>query len=412
MSNDTSELSDDIVPDEPQHNSRDRKFAPWHKVRKEYVRKLQWNKHILRYTKRYLKQELQDSENGSNWSDDNDSNIPNSIVIDRPLRCLVIPGDDLLDIRSLLRDTEEVQCYIRYLGFNHRQGSQQPGTRIHIANNEVTSSIRVHSDSNVLPDSFQTIANQNSLAYRSVKQHGPFHVVNLDLCDSLFPKTDESIEEYFNGLHQISKFQMKKMATSWLLFLTTEIAPDEVDQKQFDKFCNPIKENLKMHPEFAEVLSDLLPPELVGSASKPVDCSLLSEQQLVDLFGVAVGKALLSFCKSAGGSWKVEMRSSHVYTIHPEKNVVMLSLAFQFTPINPPPQDGTGLSTLEFPPQPPFEELELATKLVSSVKGITDIDNILKEDTVLYEELLESSADLLHSAGYDRDAYLSWLNEE
>ena len=98
MNEDTESLSDDIVPDVPTHASFHREFAPWHKVRKEYVRREQWNKLIIRYVDRNLSSE----------------------IAQHPLSCLVIPGDDLLDIRSLLRDTENHGYPVSYLGFNSR----------------------------------------------------------------------------------------------------------------------------------------------------------------------------------------------------------------------------------------------------------------------------------------------------
>lgn len=409
MTDESSDLSDDIIPDVPQHASRERRFAPWHKVRKEYIRKEQWNKFVIRYAVKYLRQELQEEATDDEWSADDDIEIPDSIAIDRPLKCLVIPGDDLLDVRSLHRDTESLQCFIRYLGFNSGQGSHQPNTRVHIAHNDVTSSSRVSNDSIVLHDSFQLVSKQNSQAYRYVKQLGPFHIVNLDLCDSLFPNQDGDIEAYFNGLLAISAYQMKEMATPWLLFITTEVAPTEVNAEQFDKLCEPTKNNLR-NATFQESLSNVIPAEslVVG---REVDLSKLADKQLVDLFGVAIGKALLSFCTTAGEAWKLEMRGSHIYSINPEKSVSMMSLAFQFTPIAQPPQDLTGLSTLQLDPPRPFDEAELATKLVASVLKITDIDAILENDIELRESMLSSSADLLESAGYDRNAYIEWVRD-
>lgn len=409
MTDESSNLADDIVPDEPQHASLERNFAPWHKVRKEFVRREQWNKFVVRYAARYLCQELQESVSNDEWSADEEVEIPDSITIDRPLKCLVIPGDDLLDIRSLHRDTESIQCFIRYLGFNYRQGSEQPDTRVHIAHNDVTSSSRVSNDSIVLPDLFQLVAKQNSQAYRYVKDLGPFHVVNLDLCDSLFPNQEGDMQSCFRGLHAIAAYQMKEMAKPWLLFLTTEVAPNEVNSEQFDKLCKPTKSNLK-HDAFQKALSNIVPVESL-SRNDQVDVAQLDEKQLVDLFGVAIGKTLLSFCSSAGSTWKLEMRGSHIYSINEEKNVSMLSLAFQFTPIRQPPLDATGLSTLELQSPKPFDEAELGTKLVASVQKITDIDVILKEDVELHKSLLSSSADLLEMAGFNRNAYVQWVND-
>ena len=406
----SSDLSGDIVPDEePKHSKSIREFAPWHKVRKEYVRREQWNKFIIRYAVKYLKKELQDAESDSEWSVDDEVEIPESVEIDRPLKCLVIPGDDLLDIRSLHRDTESIQCYIRYLGFNQSHGSEQTDTRVHVAHNDVTSSKRVSNDSIVLHDAFQLVGNKKSQAYRYVKQLGPFHVVNLDLCDSLFPNTEGDIQAYLTGLHSIAEYQMKEMSAPWLLFLTTEVAPNEIDADQFDKLCGPTKSNLQ-HASFEELLFQLIPEGTISS-DKQVDLTLLNETQLVDLFGVAIGKALLSFCSSAGQTWKVEMRGSHVYSINPDKNVSMLSLAFQFTPIPQPPLDGTGLSKLELANPKPFNEAELATKLVRSVQKISDVDSILEKDQELHSVLLNSSADLLQAAGYDRDDYVRWVED-
>jgi len=105
------------------------------------------------------------------------------------------------------------------------------------------------------------------------------------------------------------------------------------------------------------------------------------------------------------------MMGSHIYTINEEKKVSMLSLAFQFSPINEPPIDPTGLSNLELDSPKPFSEVELANKLASSVKKISNIDSLLAENPSLHGELLNSSADLLVTAGYDREEYLAWVRD-
>jgi len=410
MTDNSSDLSDDIVPDVPRHLPLDRKFTPWHKVRKEFVRKEQWNKYVIRYAKRYLTSELQ-TEGESEWSaDDETADIPDTVEVSDPLRCLVIPGDDILDIRSLWRDTESLKCYIRYLGFNERQGSDQEGTRVHIAHNDVTSQDRIHNHSRVICDRFQSVANQSSQAYRYLKEDGPFHVVNLDLCDSLFPTTSGDLKSYYDALYSISAFQMKGMATPWLLFITTEVAPNEVDASQLDMLCEPMKQNLRDHSVFATAMSVML-PTAASNEGTSIDSSQLNEQQLVDLFGVAIGKALLSFCSTADPKWKVSMLGSHIYSINATLNVSMLSLAFQFSPISSPPQDATGLSSVILPQPAPFNESELATRIITAVQNISNIDEILAADSDLKVQLMESSADLLALAGYNRDDYVQWVED-
>jgi len=251
------------------------------------------------------------------------------------------------------------------------------------------------------------VAKPSSQACRYVNQLGPFHVVNLDLCDSLFPNNETDIQACYDGLHAIAAYQMKEMATPWLLFITTEVAPKDVNSDQFNKLCKPTKANLQ-YELFQDALSKIVPIESLNS-NHQVDLTRLDDKQLVDLFGVAIGKALLSFCSSAGATWKLEMRGSHSYSINPEKGVSMMSFAFQFTPISLPPQDATGISTLKLNIPAPFDEAELAIKLVASVQKITDVDSLLESNPDLYDLLVASSADLLESAGYDRTAYIQWV---
>ena len=390
MIEDEASLSDDIVPDIPKHASFEREFAPWHKVRKEFVRREQWNRLIIQYAERYLRKEINQ----------------------RPLACLVIPGDDLLDIRSLLRDTEALGFRVRYLGFNSRHGSGDVGTPLHVAHNDVTTAYeRVDSSSLVIRDPFQRVGSVNSRAFLSVKEIGPFHIINLDLCDSLFPTASGDLPSYFRALHGIAAYQMREMTKPWLLFITTEVSPKEVDVEQFDYLCKPTKQNVQKYEEFDNLFSKVIPSSVLTSgANGKLDCSQLNPKQLVDLFGVAIGKALLSFCANGQG-WKVGMRKSHIYTINMEKQVSMLSLAFEFTPIFTPPEDVTGLSSLKLEKPKPFNELELATRLLKSVLNISNIDDLLKETPLLHDELLNSSADLLKSAGYDRDKYIQWVQE-
>src|ERR1700728_1819274 len=145
MSSEGSDFIDDIVQDDlPTHTAPPRdKFLPWHRVKKEFIRRNQWNDLIARMIKRYWWQQLK--RDAAVWSFDDAAGIdeavqvPADIVLDRTLKCLVIPDEDLLDVRALWRDVNELNCRIQYLGFNESFGSDQKGTRVHVANNAVLS---------------------------------------------------------------------------------------------------------------------------------------------------------------------------------------------------------------------------------------------------------------------------------
>src|SRR6266436_7817678 len=153
MNSQGSDFADDIIQDDlPVHTVPPRdKFLPWHRVKKEFIRRNQWNELTARMIKRYWRQQLQQPE--GDWSLDENADaavtvkLPADVALDRTLKCLVIPGEDLLDVRALWRDVNELNCQIRYLGFNESFGSHQKGTRIHVANNAVLSLPRVYPDS-------------------------------------------------------------------------------------------------------------------------------------------------------------------------------------------------------------------------------------------------------------------------
>ncbi len=412
-----SDLADDIVQGAvPQHvaPSRD-EFMPWHKVRKQFIRARQWNELIVRMVERYLKLDLQ-HEHGD-WSVEEDesdaveraSEVPESIRFDRPLRCLVIPGDDLLDLRSLWNDLRSHRCYIRYLGFNQAQGSGQPGTRVHVANNEVTSLEGVLPDSLVLQDRFQSIKSQRAKAYHYLREYGPFHVVNLDLCDSLFPTKANVATDYFDAIHRLAEYQMNHQTTPWLLFITTQVEPAVVSDPELQKLCRPMRQNCNNHENFAARLGTLLPRDALRSEDVAVDISKLADEDMVRLFGVALGKFLISLAASAHPTWAVQMLRSHRYGIKREPRVDMLSFAFQFRRRFSPPVDLTGLSTVQVKVPKFPDELECAVKLVAAVENITDVDELLGRDDRLRAQMETASADLLEAAGYDRDKYLAWV---
>jgi hypothetical protein len=415
MSETQADFVDDIVQDElPQHIQPPRDdFKAWHKVRKQFIREEQWNKLISRMVYR-LRQPLQDE--ASNWTLDQDeiadgdapSEIPDAILIERPLRCLVLPGDDLLDLRALWSDIRRHQCWIRYLGFNEAQGSQNQETRVYVSNNEVTSLNRVATDSQVLPDRFQSIANMKSQAYHYLRQYGPFHVVNLDLCDSLFPTTAVGRTEYYNALYRLAEYQMKNQTTPWLLFITTQVEPSLVQANELEQMCGPTRTNCDTHDDFTKRLGTIVPVEAFQTQGAAIDLSKLNEEQMIRVFGVALGKWLMHLAASASPQWFVDVQPCYRYGIRENPHVEMLSLAFLFKPNFKAPIDATGLSNLSVQPQDQPDELGWAIKLVSAIEKMADVDDLLRSNDELRASMETASADLLASAGYDREKYLGW----
>jgi hypothetical protein len=416
MNSQGSGFADDIIQDDlPVHTAPPRdKFLPWHRVKKEFIRRNQWNELTARMIKRYWRQQLQQPE--GEWLQDEAAEatpikLPADIALDRTLKCLVIPGEDLLDVRALWRDVNELNCHIRYLGFNESFGSDHKGTRIHVANNAVLSLPRVSPDSCVVPDRFEAIQSRESLAYRYLKNYGPYHVVNLDLCGSMFPNTAKDPSEYYGALLRLLTYQFENQKCEWLLFITTMVEPAVVDADRLQALCKPTRENFKKHGDFAEKLKTFLPKGAFQNVDAQIDLKAFSEVQMIQLFGVALGKWLLALSQKAQPQWTVAMRGSFRYSVNEDKGAVMLSLAFALRPNIIPPVDDTGMARSEPTAKKYPSECECALKLAEFVFKIRDVDEVLAADPELKSKLRDSHADLLEAAGYDRAAYLKWVDE-
>ena len=413
-----SEFVDEIMPDKPPVHteppeSRD-KFLPWHRVRKEYIRRFQWGKLTARVVKRSWLRQLQLDEGEWSLSDEADeekiSQLPSKTVPDRALRCLVIPGEDLLDVRALWRDIQPLNCSIKYLGFNESQGSDQKGTRIHVSNNAVVSLPNIVKNSLVVRDRFEAIAKENSVALRYLKDYGPYHIVNLDLCGSIFPNTGKDVREYYDALLRLLAYQFENQKSEWLLFITTMVEPAAVKAEGLQQLCGPTRENFEKHKDFAERIANLLPPETFQDTTASVNLTVLDENQMVQLFGVALGKWLLKLCRDAQPQWTIAMRRSYRYFVNKDKGAVLLSLAFELRPNISPPVDTTGITTLQLQSRTYPDEGECALKLAESVAGIRDVDAELNANPALKTELRDAQAMLLEAAGYDRNAYVRWVD--
>ena len=103
------------------------------------------------------------------------------------------------------------------------------------------------------------------------------------------------------------------------------------------------------------------------------------------------------------------MRRSFRYSINEDKGAVMLSLAFEMTPNFAPPVDVTGMSNLEVTAKTFPSEAESAVKLAESVGNIADVDRKLAETAEMKAALRDEAADLLASAGFDREKYIQWV---
>jgi len=406
MSYPESDIGEGIIPDKiPEHTSpSSTDFLPWHRLRKQLIRGHQWNHLVARNVKRRWRSKL------TKFSECISSQQSTMHAINGTLNCLVIPGDHLLHIRSMWNEISPLDCVIRYLGFNEGHGSNEVGTTIQISNNAVTSLPGIVHDSQVVHDPFEAIGNSNSQAYQQLKKYGPYHVVNLDLCDSFFPNKLSNVEPSYQALKNLLTYQFAEQTMRWLLFITTVVEPGAIDETGMQKLCKPTRHNLDTSSRFASEMENLVPKTVWNQTSDTtVNLANLTEGQITNLFGVALGKWILRMGQSASPKWNVGMRRSFQYSINEAKGAVMLSLAFEMIPNFSPPIDTTGMTgetavTKAFP-----TEEECAVSLTRSVTSIRNADAMSK-DPKRKPALLIEAANLMESSGFDRAQYIEWVD--
>ena len=175
-----------------------KEFKPWHKPRKQFVRREQWSA---------LLQSLYERREPGD-----------------PLRYLGLPGTDLIDLRYL----HEQLCSasnrpLSFLGFNTEA---QPGSaaqvQLSISLDEVRRLPNVDTQSDVIHDDFRRIGNPKSIAWSRTLQIGPFDVVNIDLCDGLASDPPQNADSVYKALDQLMALQGRN-PDPWLLLVTTRI---------------------------------------------------------------------------------------------------------------------------------------------------------------------------------------------
>jgi hypothetical protein len=188
------------------------------------------------------------------------------------------------------------------------------------------------------------------------------------------------------------------------------VEPAVVENEWMQRLCKPTRENFDTHPDFATKMERLLPRAALEDKAISVNLGGLSEDELICLFGVALGKWLLGLGQTPSPKWTVRMRRSFRYSINEDKGAVMLSLAFEMTPNFAPPVDTTGMSQLQVTVKVFPNELESAMKLADSVANIADVDGKLAADAGMRAALRDEAADLLAAAGFDREKYIQWVD--
>lgn len=361
----------------------EKQFKPWHKPRKHYLRVYQWCQEITALIK-----EL-------------------DLGTGEALRYLGMPGEDLLDVRTLQGVCERGKVKLRYLGFDSTADNEGQ-YELNLSKHEVASLGFMDPFSKILKDRVERIAVDKSITQMHFEQLAPYDVINLDLCDSVAAGTGPG--SYYDALTQICNLQLKAgRSKPWLLFMATRATRSQIDNVSKVKLLQCIQTNMASSSTFAQRVKERLSLDAQDVANEIADATLLEHVRLVRAFGLGLAKWLLKVCMSTDPKVAVRLLGSYSYRIeHNEPD--MLSLAFRFEPIIHPRVDDSGLgrAAVAVTVSAPTEE-SLGIALAEGVGDVRDVDQLLANDAKLMAKVTGQAATVLEAARYSRDRYLEWL---
>jgi hypothetical protein len=382
------ELLKDLYQDiQPALTERvERPFMAWHKPRKHYIRLNQWCAEVRKLIKL----------NGYQEGD--------------VIRYLGFPGEDFLDIRTLQGTCAPANVLVKYLGFDSTAVFSGGELLFHISRHEIFDLGFINKHSRVLKARFEQLADVRSLAYRRAKEFRDFDVVNIDLCDSIAGPPSAQ-KPYFDALKQLCDLQIAGRTRPWILFLTTRVVRSEFTGETKWNLLDGILRNIREDGGFAARLRELLSLDDKSIQDEMADRVQMAHERLVQVFGLSLGKWLLSMMMSATPKNKVVLRKSYSYRVH-LNDPDMLSLAFLFEPIPKAGVDRSGLTSgrREDPPEP--REPTLAGELLVGILSIEDVDRMLFDDQDLLHKMVNKCGDLLATARYDKERYREWALRE
>lgn len=356
-----------------------KEFKPWHKPRKQFVRRKQWAK---------LTEKL---------FEDRPDNIP--------LKYLSLPGIDLLDIRYMhQRICQKQGRDLRFLGFNSEaQKGNSADVQLNISLDEVRQLSNIDSLSEVIRDDFRMIANEKSLAWRRATSLGPFDVANIDLCRGLASDTPSSPDRrtMYRALERLISIQARN-SRPWLMFITTRVNRGAFDSEAEGKILEIYRDHAGKCGGFLSACREFI-------TGNPVEIDILTckDRDYFNVMIVAFAKWLSRLIKAQNPSTKVALVSVFGYKINPSSSCEdMVSFAIRSEPLSVEIDDPLA----PIPAQQTYQKIDCTTALqiARRIKKFGNIDEILFVKSRLRESLIAETSALLELARYDVSEYPTW----
>jgi hypothetical protein len=378
----SSDFADDVstIDSYQLEDPKARGFLPWHLPRKQFVREKQWLFQIVKM-------------------------LDDRSVSAKTLKYLGLPGTDLIDLRFFHeRICVDKNIGLNFLGFNMAATNDNDDQiQLDISLDEVKKLSCVEADSEVVSDDFSMISNEHSMAYKKARAHGPYDVINLDLCDGFAKAEPGTLNgKNFEAVKKILTMQARK-PEPWLFLLTTRAGKEHSHDSVMQIFSKIFAENLSKCPDFQKestVAFDI-------SNEAELTLALDTTKGHLDVFITGLSKWLLRNVVVLSPPTTVELKSVIGYRVIKDSEVEdLVSLALKFEPTFISHADPTNLVKLE---QPQLNECQFATPIVHRVSKRVDADKVLGDNIEINKEMSDAMQNLLQQSRYDTSGYPSWV---
>lgn len=393
---DADGMAEGIVPEIAQPPIITRVFepAPWHRPRKQYIRKHQWNHEIV---------ELIVKKRPEN--------------ADRIVRVLGLPSSEYLDLLSMRAFCEDYDQRILYLGFDasHVRTTEGPAT-LNLygelqARRMIESSSFVHPSSRLVPDLFEKIGYKNSVAWNALEPFGEFDVINLDICGCIVRPEKQQATEVLSALAELMNWQSVRRLTPWLLFITTFASPGEINLSACEPLITAVRENAEDSADFRDQLKATFnfdSDELV-SLFTVADAKLPAADQFIRIFALALGKWLSRKLKQPIPPSFVSMLPSYCFSHKDIPEPHLLSLAYLIEPAPSPGLEGVSTASGQEPDRTQ-KYTASAKRMIGKSFGVKDLDQLMTQDGDKRKEMEAETEVLLTDCGFNVDEVRTFLD--
>jgi hypothetical protein len=358
-----------------------RNFEPWHRPRKQYVRRCQWAKEI-----KDLVRDLELEEGDV-------------------LRYLTLPGKDLLDIRYLA-DTicAQSKILLKYLGFN-TAAAPSNSEQSELNANEFSIKRRddIHPESQVFSGDFRKVGDVKSDSWRRACCLEPFHVINLDLCGGFAGREkSDGIPNYFTALQALLQSQAKAQQ-DFLLFITSRMDDANIDQKKQEILNDVVQQIHKACSGYSSAFAAAW-----NTSGNDAQLPITETVGTAEAFMLGLTQWIVSQGIPEGLQAKVKSFMTYRTGLElADDNIVSLAIRFKPNPVIRP-DPGRLVKTTD---SQSFEyrTCEQSAIIPTKVKDCVRIDCILQNQTAEFNQCFNESAELLKAAGYDEVRYRDWV---